>query len=179
MLRGWWLEFFVNVQKLSQLQNLQRVHGGGPQARCHIIGELVVLLQSGVPELKEIASRCAEAAAQLVASFISEPSPRCCLLAGADEVIELSDDFRSFCFFLVFVFDVYKFETAEDHGASAETLITSAEWPFSNQASAHLNRHRESASPRRALRSRDHGSRLDWRLNNRSCEQSSGPTAGT
>jgi hypothetical protein len=62
MLLGWWLEFFVNVQKLSQLQNLQRVHGRGPQARCHTIGKLVVLLQSGVKELKQITSRCAEAA---------------------------------------------------------------------------------------------------------------------
>jgi hypothetical protein len=54
----------------------------------------VVLLQSGVQELKKITSRCAEAAPQLAASFISGPSPLCCLLAGADEVIELSDDFR-------------------------------------------------------------------------------------
>jgi hypothetical protein len=41
----------------------------------------VVLLQSGVQELKKITSRCAEAAPQLAASFISGPSPRCCLLA--------------------------------------------------------------------------------------------------
>jgi hypothetical protein len=54
----------------------------------------VVLLEYGVQELKKIKSGCAEAAPQLAASFISGPSPRCCLLAGADEVIELSDAFR-------------------------------------------------------------------------------------
>jgi hypothetical protein len=45
--------FFVNVQKLKQLQNLRRVPDGGRQGSWHIIGELVVLLQSGVQELKK------------------------------------------------------------------------------------------------------------------------------
>src|SRR6266571_3726392 len=54
MLLGWWLESFVSaVQKPTQLQILRRVPDGAHQARQHIIGEVVVLLQSGVNELKK------------------------------------------------------------------------------------------------------------------------------
>ena len=54
MLLGWWLESFVSaVQKPTQLQILRRVPDGAHQARQHIIGEVVVLLQSGVSELKK------------------------------------------------------------------------------------------------------------------------------
>ncbi len=85
--------YFVNVQRRT-LQILRRVHDGGHQDGLRTIGVLLVLLQSKAQDLTEITSRCAEAALQLAASFISGPSPRCRLLAGADEVIELSDDFR-------------------------------------------------------------------------------------
>jgi hypothetical protein len=90
---GW--NFSSTCRNLSNFKSYNECTDGlAKGGRCHIIGEILVLLQSGVQGLKKITSRCAEAAPQSAASFISGPSPRCCFLAGADEVIELSDDFR-------------------------------------------------------------------------------------
>jgi hypothetical protein len=53
MLNRSWMGFFVNVQKPSQLQNLRRVPDGGHQVRWHIVGELVVLFELGLQQLKK------------------------------------------------------------------------------------------------------------------------------
>ena len=86
--------FFVNVQKLKQLQNLRRVPDGGRQGSWHIIGELVVLLQSGVQGLKK--SHQDGLRPLLSWRPLSYPGQArdVAFLAGADEVIELSDAFR-------------------------------------------------------------------------------------
>jgi hypothetical protein len=80
MLLGWWLEFF-KVQKRGQLEILQRVQGGRSQNRLERLRKLVVLLEFGVQELKEIISKCAEAAPQWAACFhIQAKGGRCRLL---------------------------------------------------------------------------------------------------
>jgi hypothetical protein len=52
MLLGCRLEFFVNVPKHSELQNLCRMHDGAQEDRYRTVGDLVVLLQSRIQEQK-------------------------------------------------------------------------------------------------------------------------------